>query len=111
MFRVLEKRAASASSLVSSPRNSAASSGIDDSVRCFSAGVLLDGVDRNSDAFAKNSTLMEGFLSRLQSHVNKVLAGGGIEAVRRNRSRNKLLPRERINCLLDRVLPSLSCLS
>ena len=31
----------------------------------------------------------------------QVLAGGGAEAVRRNRSRNKLLPRERIDRLLD----------
>lgn len=31
----------------------------------------------------------------------KVLSGGGAEAVRRNRSRNKLLPRERIDRLID----------
>lgn len=31
----------------------------------------------------------------------KVLAGGGPEAVKRNRSRNKFLPRERIDRLLD----------
>jgi 3-methylcrotonyl-CoA carboxylase beta subunit len=31
----------------------------------------------------------------------KVLCGGGVEAVKRNRSRNKLLPRERIDRLLD----------
>lgn len=32
---------------------------------------------------------------------SKVLAGGGAEAVRRNKSRNKLLPRERIDRLVD----------
>lgn len=31
----------------------------------------------------------------------KVMAGGGEEAVKRNRSRNKLLPRERIDRLID----------
>lgn len=31
----------------------------------------------------------------------KVLAGGGHVAVKRNKSRNKLLPRERIDRLLD----------
>lgn len=31
----------------------------------------------------------------------KVLAGGGPVAVKRNKSRNKLLPRERIDRLLD----------
>lgn len=29
------------------------------------------------------------------------MEGGGAEAVKRNRSRNKLLPRERIDCLID----------
>ncbi|XVE93378.1 hypothetical protein REPUB_Repub01dG0186600 [Reevesia pubescens] len=67
----------------------------------FSIGLLPDGVDRNSDTFAQNSIAMEGLLSELQSHINKVLAGGGETAVKRNRSRNKLLPRERIGRILD----------
>ncbi|KAJ1399062.1 ClpP/crotonase-like domain superfamily [Sesbania bispinosa] len=44
---------------------------------------------------------MEDLIAQLQSHVHKVLAGGGPESVKRNRSRNKLLPRERIDRLLD----------
>lgn len=44
---------------------------------------------------------MEDLISQLQSHVQKVLAGGGPEAVKRNLSRNKLLPRQRIDRLLD----------
>lgn len=32
---------------------------------------------------------------------SKVLCGGGEEAVKRNRSRKKLLPRERIERILD----------
>lgn len=64
-------------------------------------GVLPDGVDRNSDAFAINSDAMAGLLSQLQSHIKKVLAGGGPEAVKRNSSRGKLLPRERIDRLID----------
>jgi 3-methylcrotonyl-CoA carboxylase beta subunit len=64
-------------------------------------GILPDGVDRNSEAFSSNSIAMEGILSELRSHIKKVLAGGGEEAVKRNRSRNKLLPRERIDRLLD----------
>lgn len=67
----------------------------------FSVGPLPDAVDRNSDAFAQNSDAMECLLSELQSHIKKVLAGGGEAAVKRNRSRNKLLPRERIDRLLD----------
>ncbi|GMN37641.1 hypothetical protein TIFTF001_006985 [Ficus carica] len=67
----------------------------------YSVGVLPDGVDRSSEAFSRNSTAMDALLSDLQSHINKILAGGGPEAVKRNRSRNKLLPRERIDRLLD----------
>lgn len=67
----------------------------------FCVGILPDGVDRNSEAFSSNSIAMEGILSELRSHIKKVLAGGGEEAVKRNRSRNKLLPRERIDRLLD----------
>ncbi|KAK2991528.1 hypothetical protein RJ640_016563 [Escallonia rubra] len=64
-------------------------------------GILPDGVDRNSESFPRNSKAMEDLISQLQSHINKVLAGGGAEAVNRNKSRNKLLPRERIDRLLD----------
>ncbi|CAN7132716.1 methylcrotonoyl-CoA carboxylase beta chain, mitochondrial [Brassica rapa] len=67
----------------------------------FCVGVLPDGVDRNSEAFSSNSVAMEGILSDLRSHIKKVLVGGGEEAVKRNTSRNKLLPRERIDRLLD----------
>jgi 3-methylcrotonyl-CoA carboxylase beta subunit len=44
---------------------------------------------------------MEHLITQLQSHVHKVLSGGGPEAVKRNNSRNKLLPRQRIHFLLD----------
>ncbi|KAF5751200.1 Methylcrotonyl-CoA carboxylase beta chain family protein [Tripterygium wilfordii] len=67
----------------------------------FSSGVLPNNVDRNSEAFARNSMAMESLISQLQSHIQKVLAGGGEEAVKRNQSRNKLLPRERVDRLLD----------
>lgn len=33
--------------------------------------------------------------------IIKVMEGGGGEAVERNKSRNKLLPRDRINHILD----------
>ncbi|KAK6946109.1 Acetyl-CoA carboxylase [Dillenia turbinata] len=67
----------------------------------FCSGVLPDGIDRSSEAFSNNSKVMQGLFSQLQSHISKVLEGGGEEAVKRNRSRNKLLPRERINRLID----------
>ncbi|KAK0581005.1 hypothetical protein LWI29_008750 [Acer saccharum] len=64
-------------------------------------GVLPDGLDRNSDAFVRNSQVIGGLISELHTHIEKVLAGGGVEAVKRNQSRNKLLPRERIDRLID----------
>ncbi|XP_021717696.1 methylcrotonoyl-CoA carboxylase beta chain, mitochondrial-like [Chenopodium quinoa] len=69
--------------------------------RGFCLGVLPNDVDRNSDTFTRNSKLMQDLLSQLQSNINKVIAGGGEEAVKRNRSRKKLLPRERIERILD----------
>ncbi|KAI3945160.1 hypothetical protein MKW92_038399 [Papaver armeniacum] len=95
MFRVLVKRAGSATPTVKSCCNFLVR-------REFSLlGVLQDGVDKKSDSFQRNSDSMKQILSELQTHINKVLSGGGSEAVRRNKSRNKLLPRERIQHLID----------
>ncbi|KAI3947716.1 hypothetical protein MKX01_034381 [Papaver californicum] len=98
MFRILVKRAHAASTsttTVESCSNFLVR-------REFSLlGVLRDGTDKKSDSFQRNSDSMQPILSELQNHINKVLSGGGSEAVKRNRSRNKLLPRERIQHLLD----------
>nr|GMD09916.1 methylcrotonoyl-CoA carboxylase beta chain, mitochondrial [Ipomoea batatas] len=71
------------------------------SARAFSVGVLPDTLDRSSDLFTGNSKAMDDLVSQLHSHIRKVIEGGGAAAVKRNRSRNKLLPRERIDRLLD----------
>ncbi|CAM8915130.1 unnamed protein product [Rhodiola kirilowii] len=60
--------------------------------------VLPDGVDRTSEAFEANLKVMEGLNSELKSHIDKVMAGGGAEAVKRNRSR---LPRDMIERFID----------
>ncbi|KAA8536203.1 hypothetical protein F0562_028681 [Nyssa sinensis] len=99
MNRVLVRKAAATSKSISW-RNSSINSLLQKR-RDFCLGVLPDSVDRSSEAFVRNSKVMDSFLSELQSHINKVLAGGGAEAVKRNRSRNKLLPRERIDRLID----------
>ncbi|CAK9315796.1 unnamed protein product [Citrullus colocynthis] len=106
MLRTFARRAASSSSSSSSffPSNpwlSISAQLLLPRKREFCLGVLPDGVDRTSDAFSRNSEAMDGFISELRSHISKVLAGGGPEAVKRNKSRNKLLPRERIDRLLD----------
>ncbi|KAL0356838.1 UNVERIFIED_CONTAM: Methylcrotonoyl-CoA carboxylase beta chain, mitochondrial [Sesamum calycinum] len=69
--------------------------------RCLCTSVLLDTLDRSSESFARNSDAMESLISQLHSHIQQVMKGGGPEAVKRNRSRNKLLPRERIDRLID----------
>ncbi|KAB1208540.1 Methylcrotonoyl-CoA carboxylase beta chain, mitochondrial [Morella rubra] len=92
MLRILARRAAS---------NSHPWTTHSIQIRQFCLGVLPDGIDRTSDSFACNSNAMNNLLSDLQSQITKVLAGGGAEAVKRNSSRNKLQPRERIDRLLD----------
>ncbi|KAI3445976.1 hypothetical protein Pfo_002641 [Paulownia fortunei] len=72
-----------------------------DPTRHLCSGVLPDTLDRSSESFARNSEAMEGLISQLHSHIQQVMNGGGPEAVKRNRSRNKLLPRERIDRLID----------
>ncbi|CAM0906790.1 unnamed protein product [Alopecurus aequalis] len=66
-----------------------------------SSSVLPDALDRSSDAYARNADAVGGLLSDLRSRVSQVLGGGGAEAVKRNTGRGKLLPRERIDRLLD----------
>ncbi|PON69078.1 Methylmalonyl-CoA decarboxylase, alpha subunit [Parasponia andersonii] len=97
MLRILGKKLASSSS--TSWRPSVTMAAIH--TRDYSFAVLPDAVDRTSEAFSHNSKSMDALISDLQSHINKVLAGGGPESVKRNRSRNKLLPRERIDRLVD----------
>ncbi|KAG5625165.1 hypothetical protein H5410_010383 [Solanum commersonii] len=71
------------------------------STRNSSIGILHDTLDRNSDSHTQNSKVMDELVSQLHSHILKVMEGGGPEAVKRHRSRNKLLPRERIDRLID----------
>ncbi|XP_004230774.1 methylcrotonoyl-CoA carboxylase beta chain, mitochondrial [Solanum lycopersicum] len=71
------------------------------STRNSSSGILHDTLDRNSDSYTRNSKVMDELVSQLHSHILKVMEGGGPEAVKRHRSRNKLLPRERIDRLID----------
>ncbi|KAK4437891.1 Methylcrotonoyl-CoA carboxylase beta chain, mitochondrial [Sesamum alatum] len=72
-----------------------------DPTRCLCTSVLPDTLDRSSESFARNSEAMESLISQLHSHIQQVMKGGGPEAVKRNSSRNKLLPRERIYRLID----------
>ncbi|XP_068637879.1 methylcrotonoyl-CoA carboxylase beta chain, mitochondrial isoform X2 [Aristolochia californica] len=69
-------------------------------IRDYCLGVLGDNVHKNSDTFVRNATVMEDIVSQLRGRID-ALQCGGTEAVKRNSSRNKLLPRERIDRLID----------
>lgn len=69
--------------------------------------VLGTRLDRHSEAFARNRADMLGLLAEIDTAHQQVLAGGGERYVARHRERGKLLPRERIDLLLDEDSPFL----
>jgi acyl-CoA carboxylase subunit beta len=75
----------------------------------FVAPVLRSHVDLRSATYAANREAMLGALAQIDDLYQHVVEGGGTSdpeknarTVARHRSRGKLLPRERINLLLDR---------
>ena len=69
--------------------------------------VLPTAVDRGSEAFEANRVAMLAKLADLDAEQATVRAGGGERYVERHRARGKLLPRERIELLLDPDSPFL----
>jgi acetyl-CoA carboxylase carboxyltransferase component len=63
--------------------------------------VLESRLDRTSDQFKLNAARMRGLTEELRERMTAVRSGGGEEATRRHRSRNKLTARERIDMLVD----------
>lgn len=63
--------------------------------------VLNFPLNANSPEFQANKTAMEGYLSELAEVTEKVRLGGGERAREQHQKRNKLLPRDRINTLVD----------
>lgn len=64
--------------------------------------VLKSALDRSSDIYQANESAMLTKLADLDAEHAKAVAGGGPRYVERHRKRGRLLPRERINLLLDR---------
>ena len=62
---------------------------------------LRSKIDTNSDDFKNNAQAMDALVEDLRAKIAKVELGGGEKARDRHVSRGKLLPRERINQLLD----------
>src|ERR1700733_12299130 len=64
--------------------------------------VLPTHIDRTSEQFQRNREGMLEQLARLDELLEQVRGGGGERYVQRHRDRGKLLPRERIELLIDR---------
>ena len=68
---------------------------------------LASHIDVNSEDFKKNAEFNRGLAQELKSKIEKVRQGGGEDSVKKHKSRNKFLPRERIEKILDPGSPFL----
>jgi acyl-CoA carboxylase subunit beta len=69
--------------------------------------VIQSTVDRSAVPYRDNREAMLARLAELDAEQAKALAGGGPKYVERHRARGKLLPRERVELLLDPGSPFL----
>ncbi|KAI8799624.1 carboxyl transferase [Cladochytrium replicatum] len=69
--------------------------------------VIENTVDTNSDLFKENASRMDQLVQKLSHDVERIKLGGGPEARKRHIGRKKLLPRDRIDTLLDPGTPFL----
>ena len=69
--------------------------------------ILNTQINTRSPEYAANQAAMQRQVDELQRLLNHIHQGGGAKAQERHTSRGKLLPRERINALLDPGSPFL----
>ena len=62
---------------------------------------LRSTVDPGSSSYAANRQVVEQALEQLAGHLDAALGGGGPKYVERHRARGRMLPRERIELLVD----------
>ena len=62
---------------------------------------LLSNVDTGSPEFAENASAMQALVDGLNSTLTDIRAGGGEKARARHEDRGKMLPRARIQALID----------
>jgi len=62
---------------------------------------LRSRVDRESHLFTTNYAAMQAALTRLRAELQRSTQGGGEKYVKRHQERGKLLPRDRVEMLLD----------
>jgi 3-methylcrotonyl-CoA carboxylase beta subunit len=63
--------------------------------------VLLSAINATEDAFQRNHAAMAGLVEDLRARSAAAALGGAQEARARHTARGKLLPRERVERLLD----------
>ena len=69
--------------------------------------IIKSSINTHSEDFATNARSMQTQVDDLKDKIAKVYLGGGIKACERHKSRGKLLPRERVQKLLDSGSPFL----
>src|SRR5689334_24880714 len=69
--------------------------------------VLDTGIDRGSESFARARQAMRSLVEDLRTRVGRIALGGDEAARARHVARGKLLPRERVELLLDPGAPFL----
>lgn len=69
--------------------------------------IIKSAIDETSKEYIKNSNIMEGLVSDLKNKIIFSQIGGGKEAIERHIARGKLLPRERLEYLIDPGSPFL----
>ena len=70
-------------------------------VQWLAVSQIRSNVDRESDSFRANYAAMSAAIDRLRVELKRSTEGGGEKYVQRHRERGKLLPRERVELLLD----------
>lgn len=68
---------------------------------------LASHIDINSKEFQVNAEFNRGLANELKKKIEKIREGGGEDAVKKHKARKKLLPRERIEKILDPGSPFL----
>lgn len=64
--------------------------------------IIESKINKHSEIFQRNVAVNQGLIEHLRKTVDKIMQGGGTDAQAKHLARGKLLPRERIDQLLDK---------
>ncbi len=69
--------------------------------------VIATAVDTRAEAFRRNDTAMRELVAELRDKVAEIKQGGGAAVRERHLKRGKMLPRDRVDALIDVGTPFL----